>query len=264
MTTSPGRAAASPDPGPDRRAGPPVALVTGGTRGIGGAIARRLVAAGFSLTVVGRRQGGVDAMVGELGGGGAEVHGVAVDLADADRNDVLIREHEARFGRLDLLVLGAGAGSEAAIADLPAKAVDLQLDLNLRSPILLVRGFLPLLRATAAAHPASGARVVALASLTALAAEPMLSVYGAAKAGLISFCEALSTEESSSGVSATALAPGYVATDMTAHLHDRIRPEDMIPAGDVAELVVALSRLSAATVVPTVAMSRAGREVWRV
>jgi 3-oxoacyl-[acyl-carrier protein] reductase len=96
-----------------------------------------------------------------------------------------------------------------------------------------------------------------------VASEPGLAAYGATKAGLISLCQSVNVEESASGVSATAISPGYVDTEMSSWVHDRIDPADMIEPGDVAELVAALARLSARAVVPGIVVARRGDTQWR-
>jgi short-subunit dehydrogenase len=105
--------------------------------------------------------------------------------------------------------------------------------------------------------------VIAVSSLTGVAGEPLNSAYGATKAALTSVCETLNTEESQGGVIATAVCPGYVATDMTAPLADAVAPESMIDADDVAEMVISLTRLSRSVVVPYVPMTRPGAHLWR-
>jgi 3-oxoacyl-[acyl-carrier protein] reductase len=240
------------------------ALVTGASRGIGAEIALRLAQAGYGLTIAARQQPGVAAMTERLQKKTpATLQGVVTDMADDDAVANLIQAHEEHFDRLDLLVLAAGLGSNRPIADMTAKHWDLPLRVNLRSSFLLIQGCLPLLRRTAAANKPYGARVVALSSLTGVVSEAGFSAYGASKAGLISLCETLCTEESAAGVSATAIAPGYVDTDMTEMLRDKLDPSKMITTGDVAELVLSLTRLSANAVVPSIVVTRPGRQLWR-
>jgi len=90
-----------------------------------------------------------------------------------------------------------------------------------------------------------------------------LAVYGATKAALISLVETFNAEESGAGVSATAIAPGYVDTDMAAWTHDSIPADTMIKVGDIIEIVDMLLRISAAAVVPSMVISRAGTDGWR-
>ena len=104
---------------------------------------------------------------------------------------------------------------------------------------------------------------MAVASILGIAAEPGLAAYSAAKAALISLCQSINGEESSASVTATAIAPGYVDTEMSAWVHDRIDPAQMILPADIAELILALTRMSARSVVPLVTMSRASSSQWR-
>ena len=99
--------------------------------------------------------------------------------------------------------------------------------------------------------------------MAGIAAEPGLAAYGAAKAALISLCQSINAEESAAGVTATAIAPGYVDTEMSAWVHERIGPAEMIPPADIAELILALTKMSARSVIPLVAMSRPGETHWR-
>jgi 3-oxoacyl-[acyl-carrier protein] reductase len=240
------------------------ALVTGASRGIGAEIALRLAQDGYGLTIAARQAPGVAAMTERLQKeSSAPVHGVVADMGDDDDVLRLAREHEERFDRLDLLVLAAGLGGNQPIADVAMKSYDLQLGVNLRSSFLLIQRCIPLLRATVALNRPYGTRVVALSSLTGVVSEAGFSAYGASKAGLISLCETLCVEESSAGVSATAISPGYVDTDMTEALRDKLDPADMITTADVAELVLSLTRLSSNAVVPNIVVTRPGRRLWR-
>ena len=99
--------------------------------------------------------------------------------------------------------------------------------------------------------------------MSGVVAEPQLGPYGATKAALISLCEAISVEESGNGVNTTALSPGFVDTDMGAWATDHIDRSSMLAAEDVAELVVALTHLTARAVVPNLVVSRAGDQLWR-
>ncbi|NKQ52705.1 SDR family oxidoreductase [Amycolatopsis sp. K13G38] len=236
------------------------AVVTGASRGIGLAIAQALAADGYCLTLSARRPEGLEQAAGELRER-TEVQAVAANLASEDDVRRLADEHARRFDGLDLLVLNAGVGFNDPIAEQPLKQYDLMFNVNLRAQFILIQHALPLLRKSAAANPERGAKVVALASITGVAAEPKLGVYGATKAALISLCETLNLEESGHGVTATALSPGYVDTDMAAWKRDEI--STMLKAQDVATLVQAVSRLSANAVVPNIVLARAGDQLWR-
>jgi NAD(P)-dependent dehydrogenase (short-subunit alcohol dehydrogenase family) len=134
---------------------------------------------------------------------------------------------------------------------------------NLRAPVLLLQQCLPLLRVAAAANLGRGAKVVALSSITGVYSEAQLGVYGATKAALISLVSTFNTEESGNGVTATAISPAYVDTDMSAWIHDKIPAEEMIEVGDIVELVDSLLRLSSKAVVPNIVVTRAGTDGLR-
>lgn len=241
-----------------------VALITGASRGIGAEIGRYLADEGYALTVSARREPELHAFAETLRGWtDGRVNAVAANMANEDDVQRLAAAHAEAFGRLDLLVLNAGVGASGAVAELPMKTFDLVHNVNLRAPYLLVKQTLPLLRKTAINEPKHGAKIVALSSITGVAGEPQLAAYGASKAALISLCETLNLEESGNGVSATAISPGYVDTDMADWKEGQISRADMLPASDVAELILAVSRLSANAVVPNIVLSRRGDQIWR-
>ncbi|MGV9482725.1 SDR family NAD(P)-dependent oxidoreductase, partial [Gordonia aichiensis] len=240
------------------------ALITGASRGIGLGIANRLAQQGYSLTITARDADRLNAVATDLRALGApEVVAVAADMADEDGIARLLAEHADRYATLAALILNAGVGTAGALADSSMKRFDKTVAVNVRAPLQLVQGALPMLRAAAAADPAHGAKVVALSSITGVYAEAGLAVYGAAKAAMISLLATLNAEESGNGVTATAIAPAYVDTDMSAWIHDRIPPERMLAVNDVVEMVDSLLRLSARAVVPTIVMSRAGTDGYR-
>lgn len=242
----------------------PTALITGASRGIGLDIARRLAAEGYALTVSARREAGLHQAAAQIAEtSGTDVLPVPANLAVEDDVRRLAAAHDERFGSLDLLVLNGGLGSEGRVSDMALKTYDLTFTVNLRAQFLLIQQSLPLLRKAASEAPARGAKIVALASITGVVSEPGLAAYGASKAGLISLCETITLEESTHGVTATAIAPGYVDTDMTAWKRDELGQDAMLTTSDVAELVLAVTRLSARAVVPNIVLTRAGEQIWR-
>ncbi|GGJ35134.1 SDR family NAD(P)-dependent oxidoreductase [Streptomyces brasiliensis] len=239
------------------------ALVTGASRGIGLGIARGLADAGYDLTVSARDAARLEKSAGALADAGGRVHRVPADMAVEDDVRRLAAEHAQHHGRLDVLVIGAGVGSAGALEQTTTKRYDLQFAVNVRAPFVLLQHSLPLLRKTAAADPERGSKVIALSSITGVAAEPDLAAYGAAKAALISLCRSVNSEASAQGVCATAICPGYVDTDMSAHVRDRIDPSRMIRIEDVVELALSVTRLSACAVVPEIVVTRPGDQLWR-
>lgn len=239
------------------------ALVTGASRGIGEAVARRLAARGSDLTISARSIEPLERLAVELcHQHGVRVNPVAADMADEDGVRSLAASHRASYAALDLLVLNAGMGAIGAFAEYPVRRLDTMFAVNLRSAYVLTQELLPLLRSAGIERP-QGGRVIAVASTTGIVGEPLNSAYGATKAALISWCETLSTEESAGGVSATAVCPGYVATAMTERLAERVPLDQMLPVDDVAEAIVSITRLSKRSVVPSFVLTRPGPHLWR-
>jgi 3-oxoacyl-[acyl-carrier protein] reductase len=234
------------------------ALITGSSRGLGLGIALRLAERGFNLTIAGRDgQRLSDVAVTLRERGAPDVSFQPGDVLDDDHLAALVDSHSSRFGGCDALVVNAGVGSSGALADFHVKRFDKQIAVNLRSAYVVIQHALPILRTTAQDSP-RGAKIVAMASLTGLYAEAELAAYGAAKAGLISLCRSINLEENGNGVSATALAPGYVDTDMTEFKRGVIAAKDMIAVDDVVEVADMCLRLSRRAIVPEVVIARSG------
>jgi NAD(P)-dependent dehydrogenase (short-subunit alcohol dehydrogenase family) len=202
------------------------ALVTGGSRGIGLALARRLAAEDHALTLVSRAP---EAAAGELG-----CAFYAGNLLEEEAVRGAVAHHMAQHGRLDVLVNNAGVGMGQDVSALKTSRVDVQLALDLRTPILFYREALPHLR--------SGAWVVNVASVAGVDGQPWLSVYSAAKAGLIAYTEAMNKELGTRGIRSCAICPGTVDTDMTSY--EGAPRERLIPVSDISEALSFLLRLS--------------------
>jgi NAD(P)-dependent dehydrogenase (short-subunit alcohol dehydrogenase family) len=222
------------------------ALVTGGSSGIGFAIAHMLRDEGFELTLAARRREKVEAAAQKLG-----ALAVTANVAQEDDCRRLVEEHAARHRRLDVLVNSAGMGVAGAVDEMPTKHVDLQLGVNLRGLMLVTAAALPLLRS---AH----GLVVNIASLAGTIPSPRLPVYGATKAAVIQFTHTLNRAEQEHGVRATAISPGFVDTPMVEWAP--VPRERMIQPADCAEIVRLLLRLSPYARVPHVVVERVATE----
>jgi NAD(P)-dependent dehydrogenase (short-subunit alcohol dehydrogenase family) len=220
------------------------ALVTGGSSGIGLAIARALRDEGFELTLAARTREKVEAAAAEL-----DALAVTADLAREEDCRRVVAEHRERHGRLDVLVNSAGVGIGGPIDELPTKHLDVQLDVNLRGLLLVTAAALPLLRETRGL-------IVNLASIAGTMGTPMLPVYGASKAAVIQFTNTINRGEQEHGVRATAISPGFVDTPMTDF--GPVPKEEMIRPEDCAEIVRLLLRLSPHARVPHVVVERVG------
>jgi len=223
---------------------PGSALVTGGSSGIGLAIARMLRDEGFELTLVSRRPERIEAAAAELGAAS-----IAADVSEAEECERIVAEHRDRFGRLDVLVNSAGIGIGGRIEDLPAKHHDLQLAVNLRGLFLVTQAAIPLLRE-------SRGWIVNLASIAGTLPTPGLATYGATKAAVIALTRSLNEELDGDGVRAIALCPGFVDTPMAQW--SGIEPAEMIRPEDCAEVVRMCLRLSPHARIPQVVIERMG------
>jgi 3-oxoacyl-[acyl-carrier protein] reductase len=235
------------------------ALVTGASRGIGLAVATMLAREAYGLTVAARDPRRLADVARALKEAGApQVVTCAGDMTEERHVAELSTAHREAFGTMNVLMLNAGVGTAGRVESYPIDRLDKMLAVNVRAPLLLVKDCLPMLRQAASADPSRGARVIAMASLTGVFAEAGLAAYGATKAALISLIDTVNVEESGHGVSATALAPGYVDTDMSAWITGSVPAESMIPASDIAVLVNSLITLSARSVIPKIVVTRAG------
>jgi NAD(P)-dependent dehydrogenase (short-subunit alcohol dehydrogenase family) len=225
----------------------PSALVTGGSSGIGLAIARMLGDEGHALTLAARKLERLEEAAAELG-----AKAVAADVQHEEDCARLVKTHVETHGGLDVLVNSAGVGIAGMIGDTTTKHFDLQQAVNLRGAFIVTREALPALR------EAKG-YVVNLASIAGTIPTPGLATYGAAKAAVISLTRSLAREEAAAGVRVTAICPGFVDTPMASWTG--LEAEQMIQPEDCAEIVRSLLRLSPAARVPLVVIERAGDDV---
>jgi NAD(P)-dependent dehydrogenase (short-subunit alcohol dehydrogenase family) len=235
------------------------AIVTGASSGIGLAIARMLGEEGFGITMASRRAEKLEGAVAELSGEGFDVHGVAANVAEEAEVQKVAEAHRERYGRLDVLVNNAGMGVGAPVGEIQTKRLDQQIDINLRSMILFYRECLPMLQAAGAEH--RNALVVNTSSIAGKHGEAWLSVYAAAKHGVVGWTESMNRELATQGIKSTALCPAFVDTPMTDFVKENVNPEDMIRPWDIAESVRYLLRTSPACVVPEIMFIRPGDAV---
>ncbi len=236
--------------GPPRRA----ALVTGGSSGIGLAVAAMLAEEGYALTLSARRPDKLAAAAQSLRERGARVAEVAVDLANDGQIGALLAAHADAYGRLDVLVQSAGIGFHGPVSQVRAKSLELEIALNLRGPFLLLQSALPLLLEAGAEH--GKALVVNISSYNAVHPAAQLSTYSATKAGLSALSRAAQAEVGDAGVQITALCPGYVDTPMSDYWSETIPKSTMLRPEDLAEAVRFLLRTSPACRVPEIVLAR--------
>ena len=220
------------------------ALVTGGSSGIGLAIARMLGEERFGLTLASRTAEKVEAAAGELG-----AHAIAADMSKPEDCERVVAEHVARHGGLDVLVNSAGVGIAGRVEDAQLKHIDRQLNINLRGLVLVTQAAIPHLRA-------SRGWIVNLASIAGTQPVPILPVYAATKAAVISLTHSLNADLDEDGVRSIAICPGFVDTPMAEFAG--LPSDEMIQPEDCAEVVRMCLRLSPRARIPQVVIERVG------
>jgi NAD(P)-dependent dehydrogenase (short-subunit alcohol dehydrogenase family) len=228
-------------------------LITGGSSGIGLAVARALGQDGFGITVSARRPDKLEQAAAQLRDEGLEVLAVPANMTDEEDIRRMVAAHREQFGRMDVLMNNAGVGIGGAIADAETKKLDMQIDVNLRAVYLVTRESIPMLKAAGAD---GGAMIINTASIAGKRPQGWLAAYSATKAGVIALTEATAKELAADGVRCTAICPGFVDTAMTEWIRNEVPPSEMIQPEDVAEVVRCVLRLSPACIVPEVMMVR--------
>ena len=231
------------------------ALVTGGSSGIGLAIARALAEDGYGVTLSARRPDKLEEAAKGLTDDGLNVHAVPANMSEEDGIKSLAAAHRDHYGRLDVLVNNAGIGIGGEIADAETKKLDLQLDVNLRGVYLMSREMIPALKE--AGRETSKALIVNISSIAGKHGQPWLAAYSATKAAVVGLSQAMQGELANDGVQVTAFCPGFVATPMTDWV-EGVPKEEMIQPEDLAAAVRFLLGTSPACIVPEVQFVRPG------
>jgi 3-oxoacyl-[acyl-carrier protein] reductase len=189
-----------------------IAFVTGGTRGIGFAIADMLAASGARVAISGRDAGRARGAASRLKG---EAMGVACDVSDEAQVEAAIAEIESGLGGVDILVNNAGVTRDNILLRLDGAAWDEVLDTNLKGAFHTTRAVIK------GMMKRRSGRVINISSIVGLTGNKGQANYAASKAGLIGFTKAVAREYASRGITVNCVAPGYIETDMTNAL-----PED--------------------------------------
>jgi len=216
-----------------------VAIVTGGSRGIGRAVAQCLAEDGASVVVSGLDATRLEAATKELEGFGAPVLGVVADVARREDVERLVDQTKERFARIDVLVNNAGITRDALLVRMKDEDWDRVLDVNLRGAFLMMRAVAKIMMRQ------KGGRIINIASAAGAMGNPGQANYSAAKAGLIGLTKAAARELSRWSILVNAVAPGLIETDMAAAIPAEAREALLarIPLGrigsgrEVAEVV---------------------------
>jgi 3-oxoacyl-[acyl-carrier protein] reductase len=196
-------------------------IVTGGSRGLGLGIARRLVGVGYRVIAIARRQNSefIEAIrEAELANPGS-LHFVPFDLSEIEGIADLVKTVRKDFGPIYGLVNNAGMSFDGVLALMPTSQIEQLLRVNTLSPIVLSKYVVRTMMAD------GGGRIVNLSSITAFTGYSGLSVYAATKASIIGFSRSLAREAGRMGVNVNSVAPGFVDTDMTKDLKDEQRQQ---------------------------------------
>ncbi len=216
------------------------AIVTGSTRGIGRAVAQALADSGARVAVVGRDRDRAAAVADEIGNGAA---GYACEMSDTTRVAALIADVEKDFGGVDILVNNAGLTRDNLVMRLKDEDWDAVLDANLRGAFAAIRAV------SRGMMKKRAGRIINMASVVGLTGNKGQANYAASKAGLIALTKSVAKELGSRNILVNAIAPGFIATEMTdamtaearAGLTGLIPLERLGTADDIAAMVVFLA-----------------------
>jgi gluconate 5-dehydrogenase len=212
-----------------------VAVVTGGSRGLGLEMAEGLGEAGARVVVAARRAQWLDPAVEHLRGCGIEVAAVTCDVADPDGARALVQATLDQFGRLDILVNNAGVSWGAPFEEMPLERWKQVLDTNLTGTFLVTQAAVPVMKA------ARWGRIVNVASVAGLVGSPAQVLdavgYAASKGGVIALTRDLAVKLAPFGITVNALAPGFFPTRMSEKLLERVGEQvvSQVPMGRLGQ-----------------------------
>jgi 3-oxoacyl-[acyl-carrier protein] reductase len=220
-----------------------VGVVTGGTRGIGKAIAEGLAKKGVNLVVVGRNLDAANETAAALAAYGVKVIGMKLDVSNSEEVEKVFEEIREEFHRIDILINNAGITKDGLLMRMREEAWDSVLDINLKGVFLCSRE---------AIHDMAKqryGRIVNITSVAAFMGNPGQANYSASKAGIVGFTKTVAKEYAGRGLTVNAVAPGFIQTAMTDVLQDKVKEEmkRLIPLGrfgtveDVANAVIFLA-----------------------
>jgi short-subunit dehydrogenase len=179
-------------------------LLTGGSRGIGPVITESLIKCGASIAIAARSESALQDVASRLSESGSKIFPIAVDLRDQSQREYLIDNVIKEFGTIDILINNAGLETEGSYVELPWKAIQETVEVNLLAPMALTRLLLPYMLKNKAGH------IINIASIAAKSGAPYAAVYSGTKAGLAEWTRSLRLEHTGTGVRFSTIFPGYV------------------------------------------------------
>jgi len=220
-----------------------VGIVTGGTRGIGKAIAEGLAKEGVNLAIAGRNLDAAKEVAATLTASGIKAIGIRLDVSNSAEVIKAFEEVEKEFNRVDILINNAGITKDGLLLRMKDEDWDSVMDINLKGVFLCSR------EAVKVMSGQRYGRIVNITSVAAFMGNPGQANYSASKAGIVGFTKTIAKEYAGRGVTANAVAPGFIQTAMTDVLSDKIKEEmkKLIPLGrfgtveDVVNAVIFLA-----------------------
>jgi 3-oxoacyl-[acyl-carrier protein] reductase len=199
-----------------------VALVTGGSRGIGRAIAERLAASGHQVAVnYSSNAGAAEEVVSGIETRGGTAFAVQADVSQRPEVDALFASVEEELGQVAILINNAGITRDNLLLRMSDEEFDQVLETNLRSTFLCTKAALrSMLRAR-------WGRIISIASVAGVSGNPGQANYAASKAGMIGFAKSVAKEVGSRGITSNVIAPGFIESDMTAELGEEVKAAAM-------------------------------------
>ena len=194
-----------------------VAIVTGGSRGIGEAIVKRLAKDGLHVVAVARNADKLNAVVAEINGAGGSAEALPCDIANSQALAEAIDGIGEKHGRLDVLVNNAGITKDGLFLRMEDADFDDVINTNLKSAFVATRA------AGRYIMRSKTGRIINISSVAGVAGNAGQTNYAASKAGLLGLTKSVAKELSGKGVTCNAVAPGFIVTDMTDGLHDKIK-----------------------------------------
>lgn len=191
-----------------------VAVITGSTRGIGKAIARKLAENGASVVINGTSDASrVEAVVAEISGAGYPCTGVLANIGTGEGASTLISTAVEKFGGVDIMINNAGINRDNLVMRMSEEDWEIVIRTNLTSAFLCAKASLRYM------IKKRWGRIINMSSVVGISGNPGQANYAASKAGLIGFTKALAKEVGSRGITVNAIAPGYIETDMTEQMN---------------------------------------------
>ncbi|MCZ6675967.1 MAG: SDR family NAD(P)-dependent oxidoreductase [Candidatus Poribacteria bacterium] len=231
-----------------------ISIVTGGSSGIGKAIALTFAAEGSSVVIAARRHGLCDQVVAQIREGGGEAVAIPTDISDELEVERLISETRQHFGQLDILVNNAGIGGGGRIVEASTEVFDRVMNTNLRGTFFCCRaGFRQMMQN-------GGGTIINISSVCGVDAWAGTGIYSMSKYGIMALTKTLADEGRQYNIKACAICPGGVRSALVDAPPDEIERSDSISPFDIAEAAVYIATLGPNAVVHQIVVDRLGAD----